>query len=45
MFEELLEKKNSFKIYDRNLQGLLIEIFKVKMNHASEIMNEVITRL
>ena len=40
-FEELLAKDGSLKIHDRNFQRLLIEIFKVKMNLASEIMNEV----
>ena len=40
-FEELLAKDGSFKIYDRNLQKLLIEIFKVRMKLAPEIMNEV----
>ena len=40
-FEELLAKDGSFKIHDRNLQRLLIEIFKVKMKLALEIMNEV----
>ena len=40
-FNELLAKHGSFKIHDRNLQKLLIEIFKVKMKLAPEIMNEV----
>ena len=40
-FEALLTKGGSFKIHDPNLQRLLIEIFKVKMKLASEIMNEV----
>ena len=40
-FEELLAKDGSFKILDRNLQGLLIEIFKIKMKLAPEIVNEV----
>ena len=40
-FNELLAKDGSFKIHDRNLQKLLIEIFKVKMKLAPEIMNEV----
>ena len=39
-FNELLAKDSSFKIHDRNLQKLLIEIFKVKMKLAPEIMNE-----
>ena len=40
-FNERLAKDGSFKIHDRNLQKLLIEIFKVKMKLAPEIMNEV----
>ena len=40
-FNELLTKDISFKIHDRNLQKLLIEIFKVKMKVAPEIMNKV----
>ena len=40
-FDELLEKDNSCKIHDRNLQKLVTEIFKVKMNLAPEIMKEV----
>ena len=40
-FEELLAKGGSFKIHVGNLQRLLIEIFKVKMKPAPEIMNEV----
>ena len=41
LFDELLEKDNSFKIHDRKLQKLVTEIFKVKMNLAPEIMKEV----
>ena len=40
-FEELLAKDGSFKIHDRNLQKLLIEIFKVKMKLSPEIIDEV----
>ena len=40
-FNEILAKDGSFKIHDRNLQKLLIEIFKVKMKLAPEIMNKV----
>ena len=40
-FNELLAKDGSFKIYGRNLQKLLIEIFKVKMKLAPETMNKV----
>ena len=39
--DELLEKDNSCKIHDRNLQKLVTEIFKVKMNLAPEIIKEV----
>ena len=39
-FDELLEKDNSFKIHDRNLQKLVTEIFEVKMNLGPEIMKE-----
>ena len=38
-FDELVAKKGSFKIHDRSLQKLLIEIFKIKP--APEILNEV----
>ena len=40
-FDELLEQDNSCKIHHRNLQKLVTEIFKVKMNLAPEIMKEV----
>ena len=40
-FNEILAKDGSFKIHDSNLQKLLIEIFKVKIKLAPEIMNEV----
>ena len=39
-FNELIAKEGSFKIHDCNLQKLLIEIFKVKMKLAPDIMNE-----
>ena len=39
-FDELLEKDVTFKIHDRNLQKLLVETFKVKIELAPEIMNE-----
>ena len=41
MFEDLLAKDGCFKIHGRNLRRLLIEIFKVKIELASETMNEV----
>ena len=40
-FDELLEKDNSYKIHDRNLEKLVTGIFKVKMNLGPEIVNEV----
>ena len=40
-FNEILGKDNPCKIHDRNLQKLVTEIFKVKMNLASEIMKEI----
>ena len=40
-FSALLVKDNSFTIHQKNLQLLTIEIFKVKMNISSDIMNEV----
>ena len=40
-FDELLEKDNSYKTHDRNLQKLVTEIFMVKMNLGREIMKEV----
>ena len=40
-FNEPLGKDGFFKIHDHNLQKLLIEISKVKMKLAPEIMNEV----
>ena len=40
-FNELLAKDGSFEIHDRNLQKLVIEIFKLKMKLPPEIMNEV----
>ena len=39
MFDKLLAKDGSFKIHDRNLQKLFIELFKVKMKVAPEIIN------
>ena len=40
-FDELLEKDYSSKIHDKNLQKLVTEIFKIKMNLALEIMKGV----
>ena len=39
-FDELLEKDNSYKIQDRNLEKLVAAIFKVKMNLSPEIVKE-----
>ena len=41
-FDRLLEKDNSCKIHDTNLQKLVTEMFKVKMNLGPEIMKEVL---
>ena len=38
-FDDLLATDNSFKIHQRNLQKLAIEIFKVKKGIAPAIMN------
>ena len=43
-FEELLRKDNSFKIHHRNLQRLAIEMFKVKLGIAPEMMKNVFQR-
>ena len=40
-FDELSEKDKSHKIHDRNLQKLVTDIFKVKMNLGPEIKKEV----
>ena len=40
-FEELLNKDNSASIHHRNLQVLVIELYKVKSNMAPEILNEL----
>ena len=42
LFDELLEKDNSYKIHDRNLEKLVAGIFKVKMNLNPEIVKEVL---
>ena len=38
-FEELLQKDNSFKIHNRNLQKLAIEMYKVVNGIAPAMMN------
>ena len=40
-FDDLLAKDNSFKIHQRNLQKLAIEIFKVKKGIVPAIMNNI----
>ena len=40
-FGELLLKDNSFRIHHRNLQKLALEIFKVKLGLAPEIMKNI----
>ena len=42
-FEDLLNKDKSVTIHQRNLQQLAIEIFKVKIEIAPIIMNELFT--
>ena len=39
--DELLEKDNSYKIHDRNLQKMVRENFKIKINLDPEIMQWV----
>ena len=40
-FEDLLEKDNSVSIHHKNLQALVIEMFKVHTKTSPEIMQEV----
>ena len=40
-FEELLNKDNSVSIHHRNLQCLVIEMFKVHLGEAPQILHEV----
>ena len=40
-FDELLERDNSFKIHERNIQALAIELYKVVNGIAPEIMSDV----
>ena len=40
-FKQLLEKDHSVTVHQKNLQVLVTEIFKVKNNLASDIMNDV----
>ena len=41
-FRELLERDKSVTIHERNIQVLLIEIFKVKSEVTPEIMTEIL---
>ena len=41
-FDDLLLKNNSIRIHHRNLHKLTIEIFKVKLGLAPEIMKKVL---
>ena len=41
-FEKLLLKDNSLTIHQRNLQKLMIEIFKVKIGVAPDIIQTVL---
>jgi len=40
-FEELLKKDGSFKIHQKNIQSLAIELYKVKNNQSNTIINEI----
>ena len=40
-FDDLLVKDNFFKIQHRNLQELALEIFKVKINIAPQVMKDI----
>ena len=40
-FDDLLAKDKSFKMHQKNLQKLAIEIFKVKKGIAPAIMNNI----
>ena len=44
-YKLFLQKTVSFKIHDRNLQNLLIEIFKIEMKLAPEIMTEIFSTI
>ena len=41
-FKELLKKGNSFTVHHRNIQSLVIELFKVKVNLSSTIMDDIL---
>ena len=40
-FKKLLQKDESITIHQRNLQYLVIEIYKVRMGISAKIMNEI----
>ena len=40
-FEDLLKKDRSFTSHQRNIQSLAIELFKVKGNPSSNIMDDI----
>ena len=40
-FEDLLKKDNSFKIHDKNIQSLAIELFKVQKGIANRILCDI----
>ena len=39
-FEELLERDNSFRIHEKNLQKLAIEIFKVNNGMSAKVVSQ-----
>ena len=41
-FKDLLKKGNSFTVHHRNIKSLAIELFKVKENLSSRIMNDIL---
>ena len=42
---ELLEKENSFTIYHRNIQKLVIEVYKVKHHEAPKVMSKLFSQV
>ena len=41
-FKDLLKKDNSFTVHHRNIQSLVIELFKVKENISKTRMKEIL---